>query len=112
MTPLTTSLMITAIGMTLVFAALVLLALLMQALVALTSRKQAPSASPMGAETEADSPVAKTTRSKHKVAAIAAALALAEREHRSTLDIQAAEPLSAWQHAHRTAHIHDQGKMR
>ncbi|MBN2555121.1 MAG: OadG family protein [Anaerolineales bacterium] len=109
MSQLTLALLITAIGMGLVFAALIILALMMQALVALTARpvKRSPvSAVPDPQPTESASLL-------HKAAAISVALALTEAASQGSFSTPTPEPgISAWQSVQRAAYTQRQGKMR
>jgi Na+-transporting methylmalonyl-CoA/oxaloacetate decarboxylase gamma subunit len=104
MDPLTTSLQITALGMGLVFGAIVLLWLMMILLTAFTADKKSASDSPKLAPDMDD-------ESKAQAAALAVAMALAEQQ------ISSARPLeqpptaivSAWQLGMRTRQMYEKG---
>jgi len=109
MSQLSLSLLITAIGMGLVFAALIILALMMQALVALTSRPEKRSPSPV----VPDAQPTDTASPLRKAAAIAVALALTEAASQSGFSTPTPEPgISAWQSVQRATYTQRQGKTR
>ena len=113
MSDLTLSLQITALGMGLVFGAILLLWLMMVVLTAITKDKESPED-----ETPAlDSPEAAATTqadSKLQVALIAVAMALAEQSNSSAHPLP--EPpttiVSAWQLGMRTSQMSEKGNFR
>ncbi len=107
MSDLTLSLQITALGMGLVFGAILLLWLMMIVLTALTTEKESP------VEESASAEVVSTPQadSKLQVALMAVALALAEQETTSARPLT--EPptaiVSAWQLGMRTRQMSEKG---
>lgn len=110
MSDLTLSLQITALGMGLVFGAILLLWLMMIVLTALTAEKEAPvEESP--ASTSAEVVSTPQADSKLQAALMAVALALAEQETTSARPLT--EPptaiVSAWQLGMRTRQMSEKG---
>lgn len=113
MSDLTLSLQITALGMGLVFGAILLLWLMMVVLTAVTAEKDPPAG-----ETDASDslePVATSQAdSKHQIALLAVAMALAEQEQ-SPARLLPEPPtaiVSAWQLGMRTSQRSEKGNFR
>ncbi|MCA2000711.1 MAG: OadG family protein [Chloroflexi bacterium] len=104
------SLQITALGMGLVFGAIILLWGMMVALTALTAGKN-PSADESAATPEPEP--ARQNELKAQAAAIAAAFALAEREHSAAhpLPLPPTAIVSAWQLGMRTSQRTQKGSI-
>ncbi|MFN8412728.1 MAG: OadG family transporter subunit [Anaerolineales bacterium] len=106
------SLQITALGMSLVFGAILLLWLTMVLLTFLTAEKETPVDEAASDSLEADS--VSTTDSKAQAAVIAVALALAEQGKSSARPLP--EPptaiVSAWQLGMRTSQRSEKGNFR
>ena len=107
MNDFTLSLQITALGMGLVFGAILLLWLMMVILTALTADKESASDS-----AEVDSPI--QADSKLQVALLAVAMALAEQESSTAhpLPIPPTAIVSAWQLGMRTSQRSEKGNFR
>ncbi|MCL4268659.1 MAG: OadG family protein [Anaerolineales bacterium] len=110
MSDLTLSLQITALGMGLVFGAILLLWLMMIVLTALTTEKESP-AEEQPASASAEVVSTPQADSKLQVALMAVALALAEQETTSARPLT--EPptaiVSAWQLGMRTRQMSEKG---
>lgn len=99
------ALLITAIGMGLVFFAILLLWGLMELLVRLTTVKERPPAGPASPNPPGNSPKpADESRRRAAAAAVAVALAL-QRSAQSISPAAPATPLSAWQAAMRAGRL-------
>ena len=113
MTDILLSLQITALGMSLVFGAILLLWLMMVVLTALTADKE----SPVEESPASDSPEVGPTPqadSKLQVALLAVAMAIAEQESSSARVLTEAPTavISAWQLGMRTRQMSDKGNIR
>lgn len=113
MTDLLLSLQITALSMSLVFGAILLLWLMMVILTALTTDKESPDEE--SAASTAPEPAATTQAdSKLQVALLAVAMALAEQSNTSAHPLN--EPptaiVSAWQLGMRTSQMSEKGNFR
>jgi len=106
---LSTSLLITAIGMGLVFLSLLLLSFLMNILVAITTGRRKPQDGHAQPPPLSDGP----DHALPRIAAIAVAMALEEEAQRSTpLRMPGRDGISAWQQAHRATRHRKQGQPR
>ena len=107
MSDFTLSLQITALGMGLVFGAILLLWLMMVVLTALTADKE-----PASDSAEVDS--APEADSKLQVALLAAAMAIAEQEVSSARPLEQPPTtiVSAWQLGMRTSQMSEKGNFR
>jgi Na+-transporting methylmalonyl-CoA/oxaloacetate decarboxylase gamma subunit len=113
MSDLTLSLQITALGMGLVFGAILLLWLMMVLLTALTAEKESTKENaPASPLTEADS--THQTESRLQVALLAVAIALAEQDASSAhpLEMPPTAIVSAWQLGMRTRQQSEKGNFR
>lgn len=109
MNDITLSLQITALGMGLVFGAIILLWVMMIVLTAATAEKEKPAED----ESDTDAGIASQTGFKAQAAAIAVALALAE-QGQSTARPLSAPPtalVSAWQLGMRTSQRTQKGSI-
>lgn len=111
MNDLPTALAITALGMGLVFAALILLWWMMNLLTSLTADKEIPAQQKITASDSTEAVAAVDADAKARAAAIAVAIALAEREASSAQPLT--EPptaiVSAWQLGMRTRQMYQKG---
>lgn len=112
MTDFTLSLQITALGMGLVFGAILLLWLMMVLLTALTAEKE--STEDAAASDSAEVEAAPQTDSKLQVALLAVAMALAEQEDSFAhpLPTPPTAIVSAWQLGMRTSQRSEKGNFR
>ena len=106
--PLLLSLQITALGMGLVFAAIILLSLMMSMLTRFVADRETGSDS---AEADTVSTVSASTENENKVraAAIAVALALAEQQVAQPFGEPPTALVSAWQLGMRTRQLYQKG---
>lgn len=113
MTDLLLSLQITALSMSLVFGAILLLWLMMVVLTALTADKESP-AEESAASAEPQPAATTQADSKLQVALLAVAMALAEQSNTSVHPLN--EPptaiVSAWQLGMRTSQMSEKGNFR
>lgn len=113
MTDLLPSLQITALGMSLVFGAILLLWLMMVVLTAVTADKESP-ADEMPASNSPETASAAQADSKLQVALLAVAMALAEQSNSAAHPLN--EPptaiVSAWQLGMRTSQMSEKGNFR
>lgn len=112
-TNLILSLQITALGMGLVFGAILLLWLMMVVLTALTADKESAPEEPSASDTPEPASTTQTD-SKLQVALLAVAMALAEQSNTSAHPLT--EPptaiVSAWQLGMRTSQMSEKGNFR
>ncbi|NWG07020.1 MAG: OadG family protein [Chloroflexi bacterium] len=103
------SLQITALGMGIVFGAIILLAVMMSLLTRLTAERQEPSESRTDASDSAAPASVMEKEYKAQAAAVAVAMAIAEQR----LTLSASEPptalVSAWQLGMRTRQLYQKG---
>ena len=105
------ALQITALGMGLVFAAIILLWWMMNLLTAITARKETPSSSGISVSDSARAAPVMDSDHKAQAAAVAVALALAEQQASTARPLT--EPpttiVSAWQLGMRTRQMYQKG---
>lgn len=102
------SLQITALGMGLVFAAIILLSLMMSLLTRVVADKEAGSDSP-AADSVSPAPPPADNENKFRAAAIAVALALAEQQVTQPMNEPPTALVSAWQLGMRTRQLYQKG---
>lgn len=101
---------ITALGMGLVFAAILLLWWMIHALTSITARKATADKSPSGPDTNIPAPTIDEAR-KAQAAAVAVVIALAEQQASAmySLSVPPSAMVSAWQLGMRTRQMYQKG---